>query len=123
MSTRLVCTLCHERNGSHGGGFCCVKLTKPNKNLQNLEVVSKPRTEYFGARRCGMWVRRTEEIWCIFEREARPHTASPRPKDAGRGFETASINLITRSFFFEQFSSIACTHYRSTILILASIDI
>jgi hypothetical protein len=50
------------------------------------------RTEYFAARRCGMWSRRTEEMWGIFEREAGPQTASPRPKDDRSIFEMGSNN-------------------------------
>ena len=35
----------------------------------------------FGARLCRIGPRRTEEMWCIFERELGPEAAESRPKD------------------------------------------
>jgi hypothetical protein len=62
------------------------------------------RTEYFAARRCGMWSRRTEEMWGIFQREAGPRTAlarlvggPARPKNDGSIFEMGS-RVLTRAW-------------------------
>lgn len=53
-------------------------------------TIYKIRTEYIETRRYEMRIRQKEEMWGIFEREAKPQIVAPRPKDSGSIFEIAS---------------------------------